>query len=82
MLNQKPIVFIICNVRSGSTLLSAILSKHPKVFAPPELNLWPFTDLQDAKLQFAHTSLYQGIEETLKLLFKSEKMAFNKLEEL
>jgi hypothetical protein len=32
-------VFVLCSVRSGSTLLRVILNSHSKIFAPPELHL-------------------------------------------
>lgn len=41
----RPIVFILCAPRSGSTLLRAMLAGHPDLVAPPELHLLPFASL-------------------------------------
>jgi aryl carrier-like protein len=34
-----PVIFILSPTRSGSTLLRVMLGGHPRLFAPPELNL-------------------------------------------
>ncbi|HLJ19358.1 MAG TPA: sulfotransferase, partial [Stellaceae bacterium] len=39
---ERPIVFVLSSPRSGSTLLSAMLGKHPKLYAAGELFLLPF----------------------------------------
>ncbi len=46
---NPPAVFVISAPRSGSTLTRAILGGHPKLFAPPELQLLNFTTLQERK---------------------------------
>ncbi len=46
---NPPAVFVISAPRSGSTLTRAILGGHPKLFAPPELQLLNFNTLQDRK---------------------------------
>jgi sulfotransferase family protein len=39
---ERPIVFVLSAPRSGSTLLSAMLGKHPRLYAAGELSLLPF----------------------------------------
>ncbi|APF18146.1 amino acid adenylation domain protein [Caldithrix abyssi DSM 13497] len=46
---NPPAVFVISAPRSGSTLTRAILGGHPKLFAPPELQLLNFNTLQERK---------------------------------
>jgi len=46
-------IFILSPYRSGSTLLRVVLGGHPKVFAPPELELLAFDTLQQRKDAFA-----------------------------
>jgi len=42
---ERPMVFILSAVRSGSTLLRVMLAGHPALFVPPELELLPFPSL-------------------------------------
>lgn len=42
---NPPAVFVLCAPRSGSTLLRVMLGGHPRLFAPPELNLLNFNTL-------------------------------------
>jgi hypothetical protein len=42
--NRKA-VFLLSAPRTGSTLLRVMLSRHPKLFAPPELYLLPFRSM-------------------------------------
>lgn len=46
---NKPAVFVLSSPRSGSTLLRVILAGHPQLFAPPELHLLNYKDLQQRK---------------------------------
>ncbi|MBC8446871.1 MAG: sulfotransferase, partial [Chloroflexi bacterium] len=46
-------VFILSAPRSGSTLLRAMLGGHPRLFAPPELQLLNFNTLADQHAAFA-----------------------------
>ncbi|MBL6449160.1 amino acid adenylation domain-containing protein [Fulvivirga sp. 29W222] len=46
---NKPAVFILSPPRSGSTLFRAMLSGHPMLFAPPELELMSFNTLEERK---------------------------------
>ncbi len=47
----EPAVFILSPPRSGSTLLRIMLAGHPKLFSPQELNLLPFSSMQQRTLQ-------------------------------
>ncbi len=49
---NPPAVFILAPPRSGSTLLRVILGGHPKLFAPPELELLSFNNLEQRKASF------------------------------
>jgi amino acid adenylation domain-containing protein len=42
---NPPAVFVLCPPRSGSTLLRIMLGGHPRLFAPPVLNLLSFGDM-------------------------------------
>lgn len=64
-MSTKPIVFILNNIRSGSTLLKSMLDMHPDIFAPSELNILPYKNLEDAKTQLKGTGLENGIEEAV-----------------
>jgi phthiocerol/phenolphthiocerol synthesis type-I polyketide synthase E len=46
---NPPVVFILSPPRTGSTLLRVLLGGHPKLFAPPELNLLGYGTLQERK---------------------------------
>ncbi|MDH7486312.1 MAG: amino acid adenylation domain-containing protein [Anaerolineae bacterium] len=50
---NPPAVFILSAPRSGSTLLRAMLGGHPRLFAPPELQLLNFNTLADQHAAFA-----------------------------
>ncbi|HHB89900.1 MAG TPA: amino acid adenylation domain-containing protein, partial [Anaerolineae bacterium] len=49
---NPPAVFILSPPRSGSTLLRIMLAGHPKLFAPPELDLLSFNTLGQRKAAF------------------------------
>jgi LPS sulfotransferase NodH len=46
-------VFVLAPPRSGSTLLRVLLAGHPRLFAPPELELLPFHTLADRRATFS-----------------------------
>jgi amino acid adenylation domain-containing protein len=46
---NPPAIFILAAPRSGSTLLRVMLAGHPRLFAPPELNLLSFNTLGELK---------------------------------
>jgi acyl-CoA synthetase (AMP-forming)/AMP-acid ligase II len=46
-------VFVLAPPRSGSTLLRVLLAGHPRLFAPPELELLPFHTMADRRAIFS-----------------------------
>lgn len=50
---NPPAIFILSPPRSGSTLLRVMLAGHPRLFAPPELELLSFNTLEDRKAAFS-----------------------------
>ncbi|MES1243277.1 MAG: amino acid adenylation domain-containing protein, partial [Acidobacteriota bacterium] len=46
-------VFVLSPPRSGSTLLRVMLGGHPRLFAPPELELLSFSTLEERRRAFA-----------------------------
>jgi acyl carrier protein len=63
MNKNKQAIFILSPPRSGSTLLRIILAGHPKIFAPPELHLLPYTTLNQRKMALGNgitSHLLQG----------------------
>jgi acyl-CoA synthetase (AMP-forming)/AMP-acid ligase II len=50
---NRPAVFILSPPRSGSTLLRVLLAGHPKLFAPPELELLGFHTLRERRAFFS-----------------------------
>jgi hypothetical protein len=57
---DRPVVFILSAMRSGSTLLRIMLAGHPALFVPPELDLLPFISLGHQR-QLAETLGYPWI---------------------
>jgi amino acid adenylation domain-containing protein len=49
---NPPAVFVLSAPRSGSTLLRVMLGGHPRLFAPPELELLSFDTLADRRRAF------------------------------
>ena len=50
---NPPAAFVLSPPRSGSTLLRAMLAGHPRLFAPPELELLTFGDMAERKAAFS-----------------------------
>jgi amino acid adenylation domain-containing protein len=50
---NRRAVFLLSAPRSGSTLLRVMLAGHPRLFAPPELELLSFDDMAQRKAAFA-----------------------------
>jgi amino acid adenylation domain-containing protein len=50
---NPPAVFVLSAPRSGSTLLRVMLGGHPRLFAPPELELLSFTDMAERRAAFS-----------------------------
>ncbi|MFL6289713.1 MAG: amino acid adenylation domain-containing protein, partial [Thermoanaerobaculia bacterium] len=49
---NPPAVFLLSPPRSGSTLLRVLLAGHPRLFAPPELELLNFNTLADRRAAY------------------------------
>jgi amino acid adenylation domain-containing protein len=47
--NLKPTLFVLSPPRSGSTLLRVLLGGHPRLFAPPELELLGFETMRQRR---------------------------------
>ncbi len=50
---NPPAIFVLSPPRSGSTLFRVMLAGHPKLFAPPELELLSFNTLKDRKQELS-----------------------------
>ncbi len=50
---NAPAVFVLSPPRSGSTLMRVMLGGHPRLFAPPELELLSFNTLAERREAFA-----------------------------
>jgi FkbH-like protein len=50
---NKPALFVLSPPRSGSTLFRVMLSGNPQLFAPPELHLLGFNNLEERKKYFS-----------------------------
>jgi amino acid adenylation domain-containing protein len=50
---NRPTVFLLSPFRSGSTLLRVMLAGHPRLFAPPELELLGFESLGERRQLFS-----------------------------
>jgi amino acid adenylation domain-containing protein len=51
--------FVLAPPRSGTTLLRVMLGGHPQLFAPPELELLPYTTLAERRAAFAGPQAYR-----------------------
>jgi amino acid adenylation domain-containing protein len=52
-LKNRPAIFILAPPRSGTTLLRVLLGGHPRLFAPPELELLSFNTLAERRQAFS-----------------------------
>ncbi|HKH45903.1 MAG TPA: amino acid adenylation domain-containing protein, partial [Thermoanaerobaculia bacterium] len=50
---NPPAVFVLSPPRSGTTLLRVLLGGHPRLFAPPELELLSFNTLPERRAAYA-----------------------------
>src|SRR6185369_7785179 len=64
---NPPAIFVLSPPRSGTTLMRVMLAGHPKLFAPPELELLSFNTLSERKEAFSGTESY-WLEGTLRAL--------------
>ncbi len=64
---NSPAIFVLSPPRSGSTLLRVMLGGHPRLFAPPELELLSFHTLQErlAACQGRYSFMLEGTVRTI-----------------
>ncbi|MDY7076205.1 MAG: amino acid adenylation domain-containing protein [Chloroflexota bacterium] len=55
---NPPAIFILSPPRSGSTLFRTMLAGHPRLFAPPELDLLSFNRLDERRTAFTGESSF------------------------
>ena len=55
---NPPAVFLLSPPRSGSTLLRVMLDGHPRLFAPPEMDLLSFNTLAERRATFTGESAF------------------------
>lgn len=69
---NRRAVFVLSPPRTGSTLFRVMLAGHPRLFAPPELELLSFNTLQERKAVLSETySLW--LEATVRALMEVEQ---------
>ncbi len=68
-LKNPPAIFVLSPPRSGSTLLRVMLGGHPRLFAPPELELLSFNTLAERRAAFAERFSF-WLEGTLRALMQ------------
>ncbi|HRI48538.1 MAG TPA: sulfotransferase [Pseudomonadota bacterium] len=80
-------VFLLGPPRSGTTLLRAMLTGHPALFSPPELNLLPFDtlgakrqELREAGVDGFHTGLPQAFMHLGRVTYEEAERQVGELE--
>jgi amino acid adenylation domain-containing protein len=66
---NPPAVFILSPPRSGTTLLRVMLAGHPRLFAPPELELLSFNTLAERRAAFTGKDSF-WLEGTLRAIME------------
>jgi thioesterase domain-containing protein len=74
-------IFVLSPPRTGSTLLRVILAGHPRLFAPPELNLLPFDTLRERKSVFAGPAA-SHLQGTIRALMEIKKCSVEEAQEM
>lgn len=69
---NPPAVFILSPPRSGSTLLRVMLGAHPRLFAPPELQLLSFGTLRERRAAFGTARDDFWLQGTIRALMELE----------
>jgi len=67
---NPPAIFILSSPRSGSTLLRVMLAGHPRLFAPPELDLLSFNTLEERKLCRSSQHSFGFLEGTIRTIME------------
>ncbi|QPN62164.1 sulfotransferase [Synechococcus sp. CBW1004] len=73
-------VFVLSPPRSGTTLFRVILAGHPRLFAPPELYLLMYDDLQQRRLELAGDANSHLLEGTMRALVELEACSADEAE--
>ena len=66
---NPPAIFILAPPRSGTTLLRVMLAGHPRLFAPPELELLSFNTLAERRAAFTGKDSF-WLEGTLRAIME------------
>ncbi|MGB1013188.1 MAG: AMP-binding protein, partial [Nannocystaceae bacterium] len=77
---QRPdVVFVLSSERSGSTLLRVMLSAHPQLFSPPELNLLGYSSVRERALDLPVAQQDGLIQAWMELYGESRERARERL---
>ncbi|HEV7514825.1 MAG TPA: sulfotransferase, partial [Thermoanaerobaculia bacterium] len=71
---NRPAVFVLSPPRSGSTLLRVMLAGHPRLFAPPELELLSFNTLAERRAAFPGRNAF-WLEGTVRAIMEVRAMS-------
>jgi acyl transferase domain-containing protein/thioesterase domain-containing protein len=74
-------VFVLSPPRTGSTLLRVLLAGHPRLFAPPELNLMLYNTLLERKTQLAGPAA-SHLQGTLRSIIEIKGCSLEEAEEI
>ncbi|HEV7474838.1 MAG TPA: amino acid adenylation domain-containing protein [Pyrinomonadaceae bacterium] len=66
---NPPAIFVLSAPRSGSTLFRVMLNSHPKLFAPPELELLSFNTLAERRVAFSGSQSF-WLEGTIRAIME------------
>jgi len=69
------VLFLLSPPRSGSTLMQTVLAGHPSLFAPPELHLLWFPDLQQRRLFFSQQSNRHLVSGTIRAIMDLDRVS-------
>jgi amino acid adenylation domain-containing protein len=78
---NPPALFVLSPPRTGSTLLRVILAGHPRLFAPPELNLLPHDILSDRKTTLSGRA-ESHLQGTLRAIMQIKQCSVQQAEEM
>jgi amino acid adenylation domain-containing protein len=70
---NRQAIFVLAPPRSGTTLLRVLLGGHPKLFAPPELELMPFNTLRERAATYTGRDSF-WLEGTIRALMEARNL--------
>jgi len=70
---NRQAIFVLAPPRSGTTLLRVLLGGHPRLFAPPELELMPFNTLKERAQTYTGRDSF-WMEGTIRALMEASNM--------